>query len=189
MVASCCLAAGGLADEASPPPVAPLPEQAHAPISLEPASFDPDATSRSSAAGPLPLSSQPTTGGVSPPSARPLRDWTVLVAIGAAFAMLAAFRLRSLRRTRPLPPDVFELLGEGSLGGQHGVRVVRFGPRALLVAVSSTGCQTLAVLDDPQATERIVAACQGDRPAGHPRPRPAPGERVGRPRPPGREVA
>lgn len=112
----------------------------------------------------LPVDESPAAG----PSAartpvRPLGDWTVLVSIAAAFAILAAFRMRSLRRTRPLPPDVFELLGEAPLGGQHAVRVVRFGPRTLLLAVSAAGCRTLATLEDPEMTERVVAACQGER--------------------------
>ena len=75
---------------------------------------------------------------------------------------MAAFRITSLRRTKSLPPDVFELLGEATLGGQQTVRVVRFGPRTLLIGVSPSGCQTLAELDDPQATERIATACRSD---------------------------
>jgi flagellar biogenesis protein FliO len=88
----------------------------------------------------------------------------VLAAIASAFVVLAAFRYQQTRRRgRELPADVFEILGEASLGGQHAVRVVRFGPRTLLVSMTSTGCHTLATLDDPQATERIVAACLGGR--------------------------
>ncbi|MFM7138624.1 MAG: flagellar biosynthetic protein FliO [Planctomycetota bacterium] len=75
---------------------------------------------------------------------------------------MAAFRFTSLRRVKTLPPEVFELLGEASLGGQQAARVVRFGPRTLLIGVSSAGCQTLAQIDDPQATERIAAACRSD---------------------------
>lgn len=117
--------------------------------------------------GPLPLTGPAATPAGGPAAARPIKplgDWMVLAAIAAAFALLAALRLRPLRRARQLPPDVFELLGEASLGGPHAVRVVRFGPRTLLVGVSAAGCQTLAEIDDPQATERIAAACLGDRP-------------------------
>lgn len=139
------------------------------------------AEERSPAAVPLPLTGSPKTDrptavGRSP--LQPLGDWTVLLAIAAAFALVAAFRFTSLRRTRSLPPDVFELLGEATLGGQQTARVVRFGPRTLLIGVSSAGCQTLAELDDPQATERIVLACRGEPAAARaivrdPRPRPA----------------
>ncbi|MFM8803678.1 MAG: flagellar biosynthetic protein FliO, partial [Planctomycetia bacterium] len=74
-----------------------------------------------------------------------------------------------------LPPDVFDVLGSAPLGGGHAVRIVRFGPKTLLVGVSSAGCQTLADLSDPQATACIAAACRGVhppiRPAASARPR------------------
>jgi flagellar biogenesis protein FliO len=98
----------------------------------------------------------------------------VLAAIAAAFALVAMFRLTSLRRTRSLPPEVFELLGEASLGGQQTARVVRFGPRTLLIGVSSAGCQTLAELADAQATDSIAAACRKAQAAGRGGPRPYP---------------
>ena len=100
-------------------------------------------------------------------------DWKLLAAIVAAFAVVAAATAFNRRRTTVLPPDVFEVLGEGSLGGQHAVRIVRFGPKTLLVGVSAAGCQTLAELTDPQATACIAAACRGIhppiRPAASPR--------------------
>jgi type III secretory pathway lipoprotein EscJ len=102
-----------------------------------------------------------------------LSDWKLLAAIAAAFAVLVAATAFNRRRATVLPPDVFEVLGEGSLGGQHAVRIVRFGPKTLLVGVSSAGCQTLAELTDPQATACIAAACRGlhppIRPAASPR--------------------
>jgi flagellar biogenesis protein FliO len=123
------------------------------------------AADRPQDAPPLPLTGgpaadRPVTAKRSP--LRPLGDWTPLLAVAAAFALVAAFRFTSLRRAKSLPPDVFELLGEASLGGQQTARVVRFGPRTLLIGVSSAGCQTLAEIDDPQATERIAIACRSD---------------------------
>jgi len=88
-------------------------------------------------------------------------DWRLLAAIAAAFVVVAAATAFTRRRASVLPPDVFEVLGEGSLGGQHAVRIVRFGPKTLLVGVSAAGCQTLAELTDPQATACIAAACRG----------------------------
>ena len=93
-----------------------------------------------------------------------LSDWKLLGAIAAAFVVVAAATAFTRRRTALLPPDVFEVLGEGSLGGQHAVRIVRFGPKTLLVGVSAAGCQTLAELTDPQATACIAAACRGVHP-------------------------
>lgn len=101
-------------------------------------------------------------------SSSPLANWKLLAAIGAAFAVVAAATVLTKRRTTLLPPDVFEVLGEGSLGGQHAVRIVRFGPKTLLIGVSAAGCQTLAELSDPQATACIAAACRGVYPAMRP---------------------
>ena len=173
LVAS-CLCGIGLArgDAPATAPSPPLPKEVVAAEETQPAAFEPAAASP--VAGPLPLAGPTAAPLGGPAPARPLGDWTVLAAIGAAFALLAALRLRPLRRARQLPPDVFELLGEASLGGPQAVRVVRFGPRTLLVAVSATGCQTLAEIDDPQATERIAAACLGERPAARVAARPAP---------------
>lgn len=92
---------------------------------------------------------------------RPLSDWRVLLAIVAAFAVLASLRFLPRRRAMPLPPDVFEVLGSASLGGPHPVRIVRFGPKTLLVSMSASGCTTLAEITDPQATACIAAACRG----------------------------
>lgn len=142
-------------------PVAPTPQES---AEVEPVAFA-AAAERPLAVPPLPLAGGPKTDRAGPASRsqlRPLGDWTVLLAVAAAFALVAAFRFTSLRRTKSLPPEVFELLGEASLGGQQTARIVRFGPRTLLIGVSSAGCQTLAELDDPQATERIATACRSD---------------------------
>ena len=90
-----------------------------------------------------------------------LSDWKLLAVIAAAFVVVATATVVTRRRSIGLPPDVFEVLGEASLGGSHAVRIVRFGPKTLLVGVSSAGCQTLAELSDPQATACIAAACRG----------------------------
>lgn len=147
-------------DLASTPPMPPVPEEVQVDPAVTPVSLE--------VATPLPLESSRSPG--SPPSASastsrgPMGNWSVLAAIASAFVVLAVFRYWQARRpTRDLPSDVFEILGEASLGHQHAVRVVRFGPRTLLVGVSTAGCQTLATLDDPQATERIVSACHGNR--------------------------
>jgi type III secretory pathway lipoprotein EscJ/flagellar biogenesis protein FliO len=117
----------------------------------------------------LPLSSRSDGAAAdlaagSPGRSGQLTDWKLLAAIAAAFAVVAVATAFNRRRTTVLPPDVFEVLGEGSLGGQHAVRIVRFGPKTLLVGVSAAGCQTLAELSDPQATACIAAACRGVHP-------------------------
>jgi flagellar biogenesis protein FliO len=142
-------------------PVPPTPDEA---ADIQPVAFA-AAADRPQDAPPLPLTGSPAADrplAAKRSPLRPLGDWTPLLAVAAAFALVAAFRFTSLRRAKTLPPDVFELLGEASLGGQQTARVVRFGPRTLLIGVSSAGCQTLAEIDDPQATERIAAACRSD---------------------------
>ena len=148
------------------PPIAPSPDQVVAPATHTVEAGPPTA----SRLGPVPL---PTgnAGRNAAPAARPATDFRLLAAIGAAFAVLAGFRFFSTdRRRAALPTDVFEVLGEAPLAGQHAARIVRFGPKTLLVAVSSSGCQTLAEIADPQSTDRIAAACRGAqtplRPAG-----------------------
>ena len=94
----------------------------------------------------------------------PTTAWTRgLDPIAMAVLVTAAVGLGVLavagRRRRPtLPADVFELLGESVAGGQR-VRVLRFGPKTLLVAVGSGGCTTLSEIADPKATEAIARAC------------------------------
>ena len=146
-------------------PIAPAPELLIADAAVVPASVVEAATAAGPAAArslaPVPLSTEPQPSvGSRTPAFRPLPDWRLLVALGSAFAAVAVYRVVTARRSVGMPPDVFEVLGEASLGGQQAVRVVRFGPRTLLIGVSASGCQTLAELDDPQATERIASACR-----------------------------
>ena len=58
---------------------------------------------------------------------------------------------------------MFELLGEATLGNGQTVRIVRFGPKTLLVSTGNGGPKTLSELDDPLATEWIAAACRGEQ--------------------------
>ena len=152
-----CVAGNGLVR--SEPPVAPLPEDLRIDAAVQPAPHVPAAEPTGRPFGPVSLGAQSASGAGSATPARPVGDWSVLAAIVGAFAVLVVFRLKSNRRGRMLPSEVFDVLGEGSLGGQHAVRVVRFGPRTLLVGISSSGSQTLAEIDDLMVTEQIAAAC------------------------------
>lgn len=169
------------------PPVAPSPEPLVADSAVMPVAHgehDHGAPAdRGLPLGPVPLrpadSPPPSTGGL-----RPMPDWRLLIALGGAFAVIVAYRFVGQRRPAALPPDVFELLGEASLGGQQSVRVVRFGPRTLLVGVSPAGLSTLAEVAEPQATERIVSACRatdGGRSAVRATRRPPMGRRAAEP--------
>jgi hypothetical protein len=90
-------------------------------------------------------------------------DWKAWAVVGVAGAVLVGIRLFSRQAVFKIPSDVFELLGESTLGGGQIVRIVRFGPKTLLVSVGSGGPKTLSELDDPLATEWIAAACRGEQ--------------------------
>jgi len=90
-------------------------------------------------------------------------DWQAWAVVLLAVVGIFGLRFFGRQRAQSLPKDVFELLGEATLGGGQPVRIVRFGPKTLLVTSGSGGPRTLAELDDPLATEWIAAACRGDR--------------------------
>lgn len=163
VVAACFTRAVG-----AEPPVAPAPEALVGGTGIEPAAFVAESprggeTSAVATSRPVPLGQGSPGREPTPTVGRPLPDWRLLAALAAAFAVVGCYRLLSGRRAATLPPDVFDVLGEAPLGGQQSVRVVRFGPRTLLLGLSPAGCQTLAELVDPQATECVVAACRGQR--------------------------
>jgi hypothetical protein len=90
-------------------------------------------------------------------------DWQAWAVVLVAVAVLVGIRLVGRRKEASVPADVFELLGEATLGNGQPVRIVRFGPKTLLIASGSSGPMTLSELDDPLATEWIAAACRGEQ--------------------------
>jgi flagellar biosynthetic protein FliP len=113
----------------------------------------------------VPLAERPPTPLRPLPAAPPSPlDWRVVASLAAVLAVFGGLRFVARRRLTGLPPDVYEVLGSATLGGQQAVRIVRFGPKTLLVSVSSSGCQTLSEIVDPEATARIAAACRGQQP-------------------------
>ncbi len=75
--------------------------------------------------------------------------WQLAAFLGALAAAVAILRGVGPRRDAALPSQSVALLGALPLGGQHGLRVVRFGRRTLLVGISPNGCHLLAETDDP----------------------------------------
>lgn len=90
-------------------------------------------------------------------------DWKAWAVVGVAGIVLVGVRLFGRRPVFKIPSDVFELLGEATLGNGQSVRIVRFGPKTLLVSMGNGGPKTLSELDDPLATEWIAAACRGEQ--------------------------
>lgn len=86
-----------------------------------------------------------------------LRVTAFLVALLGAAVCLKWVGRGSVQRP---PTDVFAVLGEAPLGGAHVARIVRFGPKTILLGVSGATCTPLAEIEDPDTTDRIVAACR-----------------------------
>lgn len=107
----------------------------------------------------IPVSHDAPSRALAPPtaSAYDLRVAGCLALLGAA--ALAA-RWRSRRSSQPLPAEVFAVLGEASLGGPHSARVVRFGPKTVLVSVTGATCTPLAEIDDAALTDRLADLCR-----------------------------
>lgn len=112
----------------------------------------------------VPLAEKPAAARQLPAVRPSPLDWRVVASLAALLAAFGGIRFMQRRRHIPPPPDVFEVLGDATLGGQHAVRIVRFGPKTLLVSLSSSGCHTLAEIADAEATACIASACRGQHP-------------------------
>lgn len=75
--------------------------------------------------------------------------WQLVAFLAALAAAVAVLRGLTVPRHASFPSAAVSLLGTLPLGGQHALRVVRFGRRTLLVGVSPAGCQVLAETDEP----------------------------------------
>lgn len=98
-------------------------------------------------------------GSSSSPGGSTALDLRVTAFLGALVAAVMVLKWSGRKPMHRPPTDVFAVLGEAPLGGQHTARIVRFGSKTILVGVSGTTCTPLAEIDDPSATEAIVAAC------------------------------
>lgn len=86
-------------------------------------------------------------------------DLRITAFLGALLAAVMLLKWSGRKPAQRPPTDVFAVLGEAPLGGQHTARIIRFGSKTILVGVSGTTCTPLAEIDDPSATEAIVASC------------------------------
>ena len=89
----------------------------------------------------------------------PRVDLRVTAFVAAMFAAVLFLKWGVRRVARPLPREVFAVLGEAPLGGQHSARIVRFGPKTILIAVSGAACTPLSEIDDALITEQLAAVC------------------------------
>ena len=64
-----------------------------------------------------------------------------------------------------LPKEAIEMLGRASLTPRQQVQLVRVGNKLLVVAISSTGVETLTEITEPTEVERLAALCRRQQPA------------------------
>jgi flagellar biogenesis protein FliO len=64
-----------------------------------------------------------------------------------------------------LPKEAIELLGRTPLTTSQQMQLVRVGNKLLVVAVSTTGAETLTEITDPTEVERLATLCRRGQPA------------------------
>jgi flagellar biogenesis protein FliO len=95
----------------------------------------------------------------------------LLTTLGSLAVVLCLFFAVAwiMRRGTPhalamLPGEVVEILGRAALPGRHQMHLVRCGQKLLLVAVSTTGADTLTEITDPAEVDRLCGLCRESHP-------------------------
>lgn len=88
------------------------------------------------------------------------------LAIVVGLFLLAAWALKRgmPAGSRTLPAEVVEVLGRTPLPGRLHAHLVRCGNKLLLVAVSTSGADTLTEITDPVEVDRLAGICQQAQP-------------------------
>jgi flagellar biogenesis protein FliO len=80
------------------------------------------------------------------------------------FAVLAWFSKRfAPAGSAALPKEAVELLGRAPLAGRQTMQLIRVGNRLLLVALSTSGAETLTEITDPVEVEHLAGLCRGGK--------------------------
>jgi len=151
-------AASGAADPTRAPDAAASPA-ADPDRPVAPARFQEPGFPEAIPIGAIPIGTGPATAPVPSALSAPPFDLRVTAFLAALLAAVVGLKWSGRRSVQRPPGEVFAVLGEASLGGPHVARIVRFGPKTLLVAVSGATCTALAEIDDPDTTASIAAAC------------------------------
>jgi|GEM_PF-2077163 len=93
---------------------------------------------------------------------------SLAVVLGVFLLLVWAIRRAMPRSSQLLPSDVLEVLGRSTLMGKHQMFLVRFGPKLLLLSVTTEGADTLTEIDHPDEVARIVALCRQNQPGSIP---------------------
>ncbi len=118
--------------------------------------------SKPRASTPLPKPNRSQTSHV-----RPTGGWQALTTVGSSLAVVVgAFLLLviALRRTqpkgtRPLPPEVLDVLGRKPLTPRTSLQLLRLGRKLVLVAVLPDGIEAVAEVTDPAEVDRLSGLC------------------------------
>lgn len=86
------------------------------------------------------------------------------VVLGLFLVGAWAMRRAAPRGARPLPSEVFEVLGRAPLAGRQQVHLLRCGKRLLLVSVAPEGAETLTEINDPDEVAHLAGLCRQAEP-------------------------
>lgn len=180
LAAGCVLASAVLCAQSAAPQPSAYSRQAQAVYATEqPAHYAAQAAaiqepaSRAAAPKPMPLAPRKTNvPRASGPAAAPAASGAIGTVVGSLAIVLGLFVVLvwCSKRFAPagsamLPKEAIELLGRASLTPRQQVQLVRVGNKLLVVAISTTGIETLTEITDAAEVERLAALCRRQQPA------------------------
>ncbi|MBI1902280.1 MAG: FliO/MopB family protein [Planctomycetia bacterium] len=89
---------------------------------------------------------------------------SLAVVLGLFLLLAWALKRKMPQASTPLPGEVLEVLGRGSLPGKHTLHLVRCGAKLLLVCTAPSGPETLTEISDPDEVARLAALCREANP-------------------------
>lgn len=120
-----------------------------------------------SESGPLRIGHLRSTGAATSPHVRPRGTGlskvvaSLAVVLGLLFGFVWASRRLGTSRSRGLPDEVVQVLGQFPLGGRQQATVVRFGSKLLALSITPSGVETIGELDDHLEVESLTQLCLG----------------------------
>jgi len=91
---------------------------------------------------------------------------SLLLVLGAFFAIAWVMRRGMPSRLTALPTEVVEVLGRSTLATRNQMHLIRVGNKLLLVSVTPTGAETLTEITDPLEVDRLGSICSQQESGG-----------------------